>query len=395
MDRETSTLELLNTTDSADSAALTARLPAPEPRSIDPVASAKSAGLLYVSHESPGITRRRAGHGFVYVDPHGKVIHDEETVGRIRALVIPPAWEDVWICPSPRGHIQAVGRDARARKQYRYHDRFREIRDQTKYAHVLQFVRALPGIRRRVKRDVRRPGLPREKVLAAVVHLLESTLIRVGNEEYAHQNKSYGLTTIHNNHAKVQGSTIHFRFRGKSGIEHAVDLEDPRIAKIVRKCQDLPGEELFGYLDEDGNVRDVKSDDVNEYLKEITGEDFTAKDFRTWAGTVLAAHALAEFEQVDSQAQRKKNVVRAVEAVARRLGNTKAVCRKCYIHPRIIESYLDGSLIENLRKQAKKLLTPIHHLHPEEAAVLALLARRLTANRSGMAASFRASKNIY
>lgn len=291
--------------------------------------------------------------------------------------MIPPAWEHVWICPSPRGHIQAVGWDARGRKQYKYHQKFRVVRDEAKYERMLAFVKALPKIRRRVRADLKKHGMPREKVLAAIVRLLETTLIRVGNEEYAHENKSYGLTTICNNHAKVRGSTIHFHFRGKSGVEHAIDLEDPRIAKIVRKCQDLPGEELFGFVDEKGKAHDIKSDDVNTYLHEITGQEFTAKDFRTWAGTVLAARALEEFEQVDSQARRKKNVVKAVEAVAERLGNTKAVCRKCYIHPHIINSYMDGTLINQLHARAEQMLKPLHHLHPEEAAVLVLLTRTL------------------
>jgi DNA topoisomerase-1 len=230
-----------------------------------------------------------------------------------------------------------------------------------------------------VQRDLRKKGLPREKVLAAIVRLLETTLIRVGNEEYANQNNSYGLTTILDKHADIKGSTIHFHFRGKSGVEHRIDLNDKRLAKIVKQCQDLPGEELFAYEDEEGNARDVKSEDVNEYLREITGKGFTAKDFRTWAGTVLAARALQEFERVDSQAKRKKNVVRAVEEVAKRLGNTKAVCRKCYIHPQVIESYMDGSLIESVRQRAEREMKPLHALHPEEAAVLVLLQRRLAA----------------
>jgi DNA topoisomerase I len=349
----------------------------PEAPPDNPVESAKSAGLIYVSDASPGISRRQKGKGFVYFDEHGEIIRDTDTLLRIRSLVIPPAWENVWVCPSPRGHIQAVGRDARGRKQYRYHDKFRAVRDEAKYGRMLAFVRALPKIRRRAKADLKKRGMPKEKVLGAIVRLLETTLIRVGNEEYAHDNNSYGLTTIHNNHAKVRGSTIHFHFRGKSGVEHEIDLENPRLAKVIRKCQDLPGEELFAYIDDDGAAHDIKSDDVNGYLQEITGQDFTAKDFRTWAGTVLAARALQEFEQVDSQARRKKNVVRAVEAVAERLGNTKAVCRKCYIHPQIIESYLDGSLVEQLQHQAEQMLKPLHHLHPEEAAVLVLLTRRL------------------
>ena len=348
----------------------------------NPAEAARAAGLIYVSHESPGLTRRRAGNGFAYLDPHGRIIHDPEAILRIKALVIPPAWEDVWICPSPRGHIQAVGRDVRGRRQYRYHDQFRHVRDENKYGHMLRFVKALPKIRRRVRRDLRKPGLPREKVLAAVVRLLETTLIRVGNEEYARENHSYGLTTIHNNHAKVHGAHVEFRFRGKSGVQHAIGFDDPRIARIISKCQHLPGQELFAYLDDDGNVRDVKSEDVNEYLREITGQDFTAKDFRTWAGTVLAAEALQEFEQVDSQAGRKRNVVRAIESVARRLGNTKAVCRKCYIHPQIIESYMDGSLVAHLQAEAEKMLKPLKNLHPEEAAVLVLLSRRLASQKT-------------
>jgi DNA topoisomerase I len=345
--------------------------------SLDPMESAKTAGLIHISDASPGITRRKRGKGFVYLDPNGKAVQDEETLARIHSLVIPPAWENVWICPSPRGHIQAVGRDARGRKQYRYHDKFREVRDENKYSRMLAFVRALPKIRRRVRRDLGKTGMPREKVLAAIVRLLETTLIRVGNEEYAHDNKSYGLTTIHNNHAKVKGSTIHFHFRGKSGVQHAIDLNNPRLARIIRKCQDLPGEELFGFVDHEGRTHDIKSEDVNEYLREITGQEFTAKDFRTWAGTVLAARALKEFEQVDSEARRKKNVVRAIESVAERLGNTKAVCRKCYIHPRIIESYMDGSLVEHLQQEVSKMLKPLHNLNPEEAAVLVLLGKKL------------------
>jgi DNA topoisomerase-1 len=343
----------------------------------DPVESAKAAGLRYVSDDSPGISRRKAGKAFAYVDPTGKAVKDEETLGRIKSLAIPPAWTDVWICPDPRGHIQAVGRDQRGRKQYRYHPRWREVRDETKYEKMIAFVRALPAIRRRVQKDLALPGLPREKVLAAVVRLLETTLIRVGNDEYASQNNSFGLTTLRDHHAKISGGTLRFRFRGKSGIRHEIDLDDPRLAKIVRKCQELPGEELLQYVDDDGNVRDIGSADVNEYLREISGRDFTAKDFRTWAGTVLAARALQEFTQVDSQAQAKKNVVAAIERVAEKLGNTRAVCRKCYVHPAVIDSYMDGSLLEHLGGEVKKMLKPLHSLAPEEAAVLVLLQKRL------------------
>ena len=357
--------------------------PAIESISDDPVESAKSAGLTYVSADSRGISRRRKGKGFVYVDVNGKVIRDADVLARLNSLVIPPAWKNVWICPSNRGHLQAVGWDARGRKQYRYHEKFRAVRDEAKYERMLEFVKALPRIRRRVNKDLKRRGMPREKVLAAVVRLLETTLIRVGNEEYAHENKSYGLTTIRNNHAKVRGATIHFHFRGKSGVEHAIDLDDPRLARIVRRCQDLPGEELFAWVDHDGLTHDLKSDDVNAYLHEIAGHEFTAKDFRTWAGTVLAARALQEFEQVDSQARRKRNVVRAVEAVAEKLGNTKAVCRKCYIHPQVIDSYLDGSLVDRLQQKAEEMLKTLHQLQPEEAAVLVLLSRRLGEDSKG------------
>ena len=344
---------------------------------LDPVKSARQAGLRYVSDAAPGIERRKSGKAFVYVGPTGRAVKDAATLKRIRSLVIPPAWTDVWICADPRGHIQAVGRDQRGRKQYRYHPRWREVRDETKYEKMMSFVRALPGIRRRVNKDLSRPGLPREKVLAAVVRLLETTLIRVGNEEYAEQNNSFGLTTLQDRHAKIAGGTVRFRFRGKSGVKHEIDLDDPRLAKIVKKCQDLPGEELLQYLDDDGNVRDIGSGDVNDYLREITGRPFTAKDFRTWAGTVLAARALQEFQQVDSQAQAKKNVVHAIEQVARKLGNTRAVCRKCYVHPAVIDSYMDGSLLKHLSGEVTKMIKPLHQLRPEEAAVLVLLQKRL------------------
>jgi DNA topoisomerase-1 len=347
------------------------------PVQTDPKKSARSAGLKYVSDASPGIRRRRAGKGFVYLQPDGKRVRHAPTLERIRLLVIPPAWRDVWICADPDGHIQAVGWDERSRKQYKYHEKWREVRDENKYGRMMAFVKALPRIRRHVARDLRKPGLPKEKVLATVVKLLETTFIRVGNEEYKKQNHSYGLTTLHNRHADVHGEHIHFHFRGKSGVKHAVDLDDRRIAKIVRACQDLPGEELFGYEDAEGNAHDIGSADVNEYLQTVTGQAFTAKDFRTWAGTVLAAHALREFEAVDSNAKRKKNVVAAIESVAKKLGNTRSVCRKCYVHPAIVDSYLDGSFLKNLEARAKELDAQLSRLQPEEAAVLVLLQRRL------------------
>jgi DNA topoisomerase-1 len=353
------------------------------PPGMHPVKSAKQAGLRYVTDAAPGIRRRRTAPGFTYVGPAGAVVKDPATLKRIRSLVIPPAWTDVWICADPLGHLQAVGRDQRGRKQYRYHPRWRLVRDETKYEKMIAFVRALPHIRARVRRDLARPGLPREKVLAAVVRLLETTLIRVGNDEYANANNSYGLTTLQDRHAKINGRKVRFKFRGKSGVLHEIDLEDPALARIVKKCQDLPGEELLQYLDDDGKVRDIGSGDVNDYLRSITGRDFTAKDFRTWAGTVLAARALQEFRQVDSQAQAKKNVLHAIEQVAMKLGNTRAVCRKCYIHPAVIDSYMDGSLLKHLSGEVGKLIKPLHRLEPEEAAVLVLLQKRLTSDIGG------------
>jgi len=345
----------------------------------DPVESAKDAGLHYVHDDRPGIRRVRSGGGFRYVnDVTGKTVRDEETLLRIKSLVVPPAWESVWICPDPRGHIQAVGRDQRGRKQYRYHPRWREVRDETKYGRMIAFGKALPRIRRRVARDLRQKGLPREKVLAAVVRLLETTLIRVGNDEYAKENHHFGLTTMRDKHADIRGDKIHFDFRGKSGVQHTVDLHDKRLARIVKQCQDIPGYDLFQYIDGDGQHRAIGSAEVNEYLKEISGQDFTAKDFRTWAGTVLAAMALQELKQFDSQAQAKRNLVAAIEAVAGKLGNTKTVCRKCYIHPAVIDSYMDGTLAEVLAKKAdEKIAKSLHNLRPEEAAVMTLLHYRL------------------
>ncbi|MGN6505695.1 MAG: DNA topoisomerase IB [Tepidisphaeraceae bacterium] len=340
-------------------------------------ASAREAGLVYVNDSKPGIRRLRRGKTFTYVGVDGRRVSDPDTELRIKALVIPPAWEDVWICALPNGHLQATGRDARGRKQSRYHAKFREIRDSAKYDRVLKFAAALPKIRGRVKRDLALPGMPKQKVLAAIVSLLEKTLIRVGNERYAKNNRHFGLTTIHNNHAKVRGSTIQFRFVGKSGVNREVDLQSPRLAAIVRKCQELPGQDLFAYVDEKGSAHDVKSTDVNDYLQSVTGQPFTAKDFRTWAGTVLAATALKEFEAFDSNTQAKRNVVKAIEHVAERLGNTKAVCRKCYVHPMILESYLDGSLVSQVKQAAEAELKQVSRLPAEEAAVVTLLQQKL------------------
>ena len=346
----------------------------------DPKEAAEEAGLRYVSDEQPGYTRRRRRKKFLYFDTEGKEIQNEACILRLNRLAIPPAYTGVWICPSPNGHIQATGRDDRGRKQYRYHDRWREVRDENKYEKMVVFGQALPKIRRRVNRDLKRRGLPREKVIATIVQLLERTFIRVGNKEYAKENKSFGLTTMRNRHVNVRGDTVRFRFRGKSGQEHDIDTQDARVARIIKKLQDLPGQELFQYFDEAGERHDVTSDDVNQYLREITGEDFTAKDYRTWAGTVMAAMALQHQEAFENKSQAKKNIKDAITAVAKVLGNTPAVCRKCYVHPAVLESYLDGNLIEGLRRRTEKTLQgSLGNLRSEEAAVLAFLRERLAA----------------
>jgi DNA topoisomerase-1 len=345
---------------------------------VDPRDAAESAGLRYVSDEQPGIRRSKSGKGFTYTKPDGSKVADEATLKRIKTLAVPPAWTDVWICLRANGHIQATGRDAKGRKQYRYHARFREVRDGTKYEHMMAFAQALPAIRAKLKEHMALRGLPREKVLATVVNLLETTLIRVGNDDYVKQNKSYGLTTLQDQHVKVDGAGLRFRFKGKSGKTWSLQLKDRRIAKIVKACQDLPGQELFQYIDEDGVQRDVTSADVNAYLKEITGKDITAKDFRTWAGTVLAALALKEFETFDTQAKAKKNVREAIERVASKLGNTPTICRKCYIHPEIMSSYVEGSLLLEVKNEVEaELRDDLAGLKPEEAAVLSLLEARL------------------
>src|SRR6476620_5891025 len=314
---------------------------------------AEEAGLRYVSDEQPGYSRRAKGDDFEYFDADGKLIEDEQRVLRIKRLAIPPAWTDVWICPSPNGHIQATGRDARRRKQYRYHERWRELRDENKFGRLADFAKALPKIRRRVAQDMTLPGLPRQKILATVVWLLERTFIRVGNEEYARENKSFGLTTMRTRHVTVKGDRLRFRFRGKSGRQHEVDITDRRIAKIVSKCQDLPGQELFQYVNGEGEARDVTSQDVNDYLREITNENFTAKDFRTWAGTVLTAIALSAQGDFETKKQAKANVKTAICAVAQLLGNTPAICRKCYVYPAIVETYLSRTQIAGLEPTIK------------------------------------------
>ena len=344
---------------------------------LDPVGSAKAAGLRYTTDGKPGIRRHRRGRSFTYTDAEGRAIRSRSELTRIGALVIPPAWTGVWICPDPRGHLQATGRDARGRKQYRYHPKWREVRDETKYHRMIGFAQALPAIRRRTTEHMRRQGLPREKVLATVVRLLEKTLIRVGNDEYARSNRSYGLTTLRDTHVAFKGERVRFSFRGKSGVEHEIDLSDRRLARIVRQCRDLPGYELFQYYDENGDRQTVGSEEVNAYLKEVTGQDLTSKDFRTWAGTVLAAQILREFEAFTTAAQAKKNIVAAVEQVATRLGNTRAVCRKCYIHPAIFDAYLDGSMLETIAQRARKVSRAVDRLTAMERSVLSLLRRRL------------------
>jgi DNA topoisomerase-1 len=346
----------------------------------DPTESAKAAGLRYVSDAQPGIHRRRRGTGFGYVDSDGKRVRDKETLKRIRSLVVPPAWRDVWICTNPKGHLQVTGRDARGRKQSRYHPRWRQVRDETKYERMTIFGAALPKIRERVEQDLGLPGMPRQKILAAIVRLMEATLIRVCNEEYARENHSYGLTTMRNKHVEVEGSNVAFKFQGKSGVRHAVDINDRQLARIIQRCQDIPGYELFQYIDKDGAHHSVDSSDVNEYLREMTSQDFTAKDFRTWAGTVLACTMLQEFEAFTSQTQAKKNVVQAIKDVAGRLGNTPSVCRKCYVHPAILDTYFSGALIKTVNKHIEEETAESPHaLRQEEVALLHLLQKRLAA----------------
>ncbi|CAN5449174.1 DNA topoisomerase IB [soil metagenome] len=338
------------------------------------ISSAKAAGLHYVNDSTPGLGRRLVGKTFQYFDENGKRVRNRDTLAGIKALVLPPAWTDVWICPDPAGHLQATGVDSKGRKQYRYHPRWREVRDEAKFYRLLRFGSALSRIRRKVARDLRSVGLVREKLLATIVRLLETTLIRVGNEEYAKENASFGLTTLRNRHVKVQGSSLHFEFRGKSGIKHAIDLKDKRLAKILKSCQELPGQELFQYIDEGGDRHAIASEHVNDYLQAISGEDFTAKDFRTWAGTVLALQELSVLEPYENVTQAKKNVVEAIRSVSKRLGNTLAICRKCYVHPGLINSYLDGSLARQLEqlftKQARR---PPARLNQHEARMLRLL----------------------
>jgi len=342
-------------------------------RAIEPAESARAAALRYVSDDRPGIARRRAGRGFTYLGQEGERVNDPATLARIRALAIPPAWTRVWICPLPHGHLQATGRDARGRKQYRYHNRWRKVRDENKYDRMILFGNTLSRIRARVRADLELPGLPREKLLALVVRLLETTLIRIGNEEYARTNESFGLTTLRGRHVQVEGAHIHFRFQGKSGKAHAIRLTDRRLAHLVQRCRELPGQDLFQYLDEAGEAQPIDSADVNEYLRAISGQDFTAKDFRTWAGTLLAARHLDDSRDSQSDGTGKSAVVRAAELVAHELGNTAAICRKCYIHPAVLGAYEDPALFDLwMNESARDASGP--ELTREESVLLRFLA---------------------
>ena len=347
----------------------------------DPRETAGRVGLTYVSGDLPGLARRRSGKGFTYTGPDGERLCDRQVLARIRGLVIPPAWRNVWICSRLDGHIQAVGYDERGRKQYLYHPRFREVRDEAKFEHMMAFAEALPGLRARVAADMGRSGLGRDKVLATVVHLLETTMIRVGNAAYAKENGSFGLTTLQVRHVKVDRTELRFHFKGKSGKVWRLSVKDRRVARIVKACQELPGQHLFQYLDEDGERQTVTSADVNAYLKRASGGEITAKDFRTWLGTVLAATALAEFGAAASPTEAKRNLTRAINQVAAQLGNTATVCRKCYVHPEVMTAYLAGELVLDIQEAAEA------GLDAEEAAVLAFLRARLT----GLGVSARAA----
>jgi DNA topoisomerase-1 len=331
--------------------------------------AAEEAGLVYVSDRMPGITRHPDGDGFAYQDPKGRPVTKESELNRIRGLAIPPAYTDVWICPLPNGHLQATGKDARGRKQYRYHARFREVRDEAKFDRMADFCEALPRIHDRVAHDMSLRGLPREKVLAAIVTLLEKSLIRVGNEEYAKENKSYGLTTLRNRHVKVEGSDVQFKFLGKSKVRHDITLHDRRLARVVAKLQELPGQELFQYLDEEGNRHTISSNDVNAYLHEVAGDSFTAKDFRTWAGTVLALAELAAVELPDTKKATKAALTTAIKQVAQQLGNTPTVCRKCYVHPAVVEAFTTGKLREIVGERAEAAEDAVIRLLREAPAV--------------------------
>lgn len=347
--------------------------PSPAPFSEKTREWARSAGLRYVTGTGSGIRRVRRGAGFVYFLPDGKRVQDAATLERIRSLVIPPAWTQVWICPSENGHIQAVGRDARGRKQYRYHPRYREVRDETKFNRMAEFGAVLPQVRAQVDEDLSLPGLPKQKVVAAIVRLMDETCIRVGNQEYARTNRSFGLTTLRRRHAEVNGDMIHLHFRGKSKQEQDIMLRDRRLSRIVKKCQDLPGQDLFEYQDEDAEPVRVTSSDVNDYLRQISGGEFSAKDFRTWHGTGHMAAQLSALGPAESEAEAKRNIVAAIKETAKVLGNRPAVCRKYYVHPGLLESYMEGTIFAAMENLPAEDSTAVSELRPAEAAVLRLV----------------------
>jgi DNA topoisomerase-1 len=343
--------------------------------------AATLAGLHYVTDGLAGIRRRRSGKGWVYYAPNGSRIRDPDTRKRLNALAIPPAWTDVWICPDPTGHIQATARDARGRKQYRYHPSYRETRDRSKFRRMLEFSEVLPILRERVERDLRAGDLTRRQILATVVRLLDKTLIRVGKDEYARENRSFGLTTLRRRHVQVEGALLRFSFRGKSGVEHSVSITEPRLARIIQRCQDLPGQELFQYLDASGKRQTVSSDDVNAYLREITGRDVSAKDFRTWGGTMVAAVELRAMGPAASRREADRNIVRAIDAVAERLGNTRAVCRKYYVHPALVHAYLLGHTAPpspTPPSRSARREQPTAALRRDEVAVLEFLQEKVS-----------------
>lgn len=350
---------------------------------VDPKQSAKKEGLRYVNDSIPGICRQRVGKEFCYLDTDGQEICDEEELSRLKSLVIPPAWTDVWICPLKNGHLQATGRDAKGRKQYRYHKQWRQVRSQTKFNRMIVFGEKLPIIRQQIEKDMALTGIPKQKVVATVVKLLEVTKIRVGNEEYAQTNKSFGLTTMRDRHVDISGSKIRFKFRGKSGVKHDLELRDRRLAKIVKRCRDIPGQELFQYIDEEEHHQSIDSGDVNEYLREITGLDLTAKDFRTWFGTVLAAHELYDLGPFETKTQAKKNVTEAIKRVAQYLGNRPATCRKYYVHPAVIDAYMDNSLFQYMEKASNQKEASSNSLRPEEVGVLKILEENLLQTANG------------
>jgi len=352
------------------------------PRTTEHRRTATRIGLKYVTDAYPGITRRRSGTGWIYFAPNGVRIRDADKRRRLNKLAIPPAWTDVWICPDPDGHIQATARDARGRKQYRYHMSYREAADRSKFRHMLEFSEVLPRLRERIERDLAGEELSRKQILATVIRLLDKTLIRVGNDEYEKENKSFGLTTLRRRHVEVDGTSLRFSFRGKSGIEHNVSISDRRLAKIIQRCQDLPGTELFQYLDAQGKRHTIASDDVNAHLREITGRDITAKNFRTWGGTMHAAMALRTKGPAFSRREADRNIVEAIDLVSERLGNTRAVCRKYYVHPALIEAYLAGRTVPAVDEGAEQKRATRGRgaaLRSDEIAVLQFLQDELGA----------------